>query len=71
MALAHTDHGRGAHLQLNPLPALGRLFMALMERNALARRVEKLNATSDEDLARRGLSRQDAVREIFRDRYYL
>lgn len=71
MALAHTDHEHGSHLSLNPLPALGRLFVALMERNALARRVDRLNALSDEELARRGLTRQDAVREIFRDRYYL
>ena len=34
-------------------------------------RVERLNAMSDDELARRGLRRQDIVRHVFNDIYYV
>ena len=71
MAFANDTHAPDALRRLNPLPALARGFMALTEANALNSRVEKLNALSDEELARRGLTREQAVRDLFRDRYYL
>jgi uncharacterized protein YjiS (DUF1127 family) len=35
------------------------------------RRIEFLCALSDEELAERGLSRQDIVRHVYRDAYYV
>ena len=71
VALANDIHTQDALRRLNPLPALARGFMALTKANALNRRVERLNALSDDELARRGLTREQAVRDLFRDRYYL
>lgn len=67
MAVAHTDvtGERGSILS-----ALQNMMVRMMENHPLARRIEWLNAISDEDLAARGLTRQDAVRQIFQDRYY-
>ncbi|MCO8145551.1 DUF1127 domain-containing protein [Rhodovulum tesquicola] len=46
-------------------------LVRVMEHHPRTRQIERLNALSDEDLAARGLTRQDVVRHIFRDRYYL
>jgi hypothetical protein len=49
-------------------------FVAILERLAQVsptyRRLEKLSATSDADLAAQGLTRSDAVRDVFGGRYY-
>ncbi|TCM80526.1 DUF1127 domain-containing protein [Rhodovulum steppense] len=47
------------------------VLVRVMEHHPRTRQIERLNALSDEDLAARGLTRQDVVRHIFRDRYYL
>ncbi|TCO73073.1 DUF1127 domain-containing protein [Rhodovulum euryhalinum] len=68
MAVAHTDvSGRKGSILLAVLDMLIRV----MENHPHTRQIERLNALSDEDLAARGLTRQDVIRHIFRDRYYL
>ncbi|GAA0288636.1 P-loop NTPase family protein [Rhodovulum strictum] len=68
MALAVTAiTGRTGSILSTVLDALVRV----MEHHPRTRQIERLNALSDEDLAARGLTRQDVVRHIFRDRYYL
>lgn len=71
MALAdfHTDRpaksGRGL---------LARIFDGLVniaENNHRVRRVKQLNALSDEELARRGLTRDQIARHVFRDVMYI
>ncbi|HDR29786.1 DUF1127 domain-containing protein [Rhodovulum sp.] len=44
------------------------VLVRMMEHHPRTCRIERLNALSDENLAARGLTRQDVVRHIFRDR---
>jgi len=68
MALAHTDiEGRNGSFLTTVIEALARI----MENHPHTRQIEQLNKLSDEDLAARGVTRQDVIRYIFRDRYYL
>lgn len=54
-----------------PFRAIGRFFVLLMENNSRVQLVDQLNAMSDEQLAARGLKRQDIVRHVFRDLMHL
>lgn len=46
---------------------LGEIMAVVMESNPRLRRVQALQAMSDEKLAERGLKREDIVRHVFRD----
>ncbi|MFY0616582.1 DUF1127 domain-containing protein [Shimia sp.] len=54
-----------------PFVAIGNSFVHLMESNNRVREVEFLNSLSDEQLAGRGLKREDIVRHVFRDMMHL
>ena len=43
----------------------------MMEHNARLQRVQRLQSLSDESLAARGIARDDIVRHVFKDVYYL
>lgn len=45
--------------------AIGRTLVAIPEANEKIRQVEILNAMSDEELAKRGLHREDIARHVF------
>lgn len=71
MALTDTTHSV-APISLGkifaaPFNAIGRFFVAVMENNSRIKRVDALNALSDEQLAERGLRREDIVRHVFGD----
>lgn len=51
--------------------ALGNFIVAVGEANPRLRRVEALQRLSDEQLAAKGLRREDIVRHVFGDVYYL
>ncbi|MEB3419553.1 DUF1127 domain-containing protein [Salipiger marinus] len=51
--------------------AIGNALVAIGEANPRLRRVEALQRLSDEQLAARGLKREDIVRHVFRDVFYL
>ncbi|MHA6326856.1 DUF1127 domain-containing protein [Roseivivax sp. CAU 1753] len=62
-----SDTGKGKGI-------LSRFFngvIRLAERNARYRQAECLQAMSDAELAARGLKREDIVRHVYRDRFYL
>lgn len=46
---------------------LGEIMVLAMESNPRLRRVQALQALSDDELAARGLKRDDIVRHVFRD----
>lgn len=50
-----------------PFRAIGNFMVAIMESNSRIQRVDALNAMSDEQLAERGLRREDIVRHVFGD----
>ncbi|WP_108815984.1 hypothetical protein [Loktanella sp. Alg231-35] len=50
------------------LHAIDKVWISQGVANARLRKVEKLNAKSDEDLAKLGLHRDDIIRIVFRDR---
>ena len=56
---------------LNMFQAVGNFFVMLAETNSRAQAVERLNAMSDAQLAARGLKREDIVRHIFKDMFYI
>lgn len=55
----------------NPFRAIWNGLIILAEANPRMKEIEKLNNTTDEELAERGLERADVVRHIFRDRLYI
>lgn len=72
--MADVSFGQSA----NPLSFLARIgrgildaVEAMQRNNARLRELERLNAMTDEQLAARGLRREDIVRHVFRDVYYL
>jgi uncharacterized protein YjiS (DUF1127 family) len=50
---------------------LWNVMEALATANSRARQVEALSAMSDEELAKRGLRREDIVQHVFRDAMYM
>ncbi len=46
-------------------------LVSIAESNGRMRAVERLNAMSDQELAARGLKREDIVRHVFRDMLYV
>lgn len=68
MALANTHiEGRDGSF----VTTLIDLAVRLVENHPRSRQLERLSAMSDEELAAKGLNRQDVVRYIFRDRFYV
>jgi len=71
MAYVTTQHAETAH---GVFSRLGTVFFNAMvriaERNPRYRKVQALSAMTDEQLAARGLKREDIVRHVFADVYY-
>ena len=53
------------------LSRIGAFFNAYVEAASRCDRIAALSALSDEQLAERGLAREDIVRHVFADRLYL
>ncbi|MBN2905626.1 MAG: DUF1127 domain-containing protein [Rhodobacteraceae bacterium] len=56
------------------VPVLGHVVSALarmVENHPRMRQIERLNKTSDAELECRGVTRQEVIQHIFRDRYYI
>ncbi|MBS0126336.1 DUF1127 domain-containing protein [Thetidibacter halocola] len=74
MAHITTNHAPST-TPLNPLRAFGEAILKFLsniaESNHRIREVERLNALSDAQLKSLGLRRQDIVRHVFRDVYYV
>ncbi|WP_050929251.1 leucyl-tRNA synthetase [Aestuariivita boseongensis] len=51
--------------------AMGEALVTLSETNSRVRRVEALQALSDDQLAAKGLKREDIARHVFGDMFYL
>ncbi len=47
------------------------ILVAMAEANPRVKAVSRLSAMSDEELAARGLKRDEIVRHVFRDMYYV
>ena len=46
-------------------------FITIAETNSRVKEVEHLNHLTDAELAKRGIKREDIVRHVFRDTFYL
>ncbi|MEX0287181.1 MAG: DUF1127 domain-containing protein [Paracoccaceae bacterium] len=55
------------HRIADALLAVGKAMMAMSAANERIRKVELLNAMSDEELATRGIRREDIARHVFAD----
>lgn len=64
---AHND----APLLTRFFSAIGHTLVAIGEANPRMRRIEALQRLTDEQLAAKGLRRDDIVRHVFGDVYYL
>ncbi|MDC0738130.1 DUF1127 domain-containing protein [Cognatishimia sp. SS12] len=52
----------------NVFAAIGDFLVQLSEASNRAKQVQYLNSLTDEDLAKRGLTREDIVRHVFSDK---
>ncbi|MBJ3764260.1 DUF1127 domain-containing protein [Maribius pontilimi] len=50
---------------------MGQRLVAMGENSSRYRRLERLTAMSDAELAERGVKREDIVRHVFADVYYV
>jgi len=64
-ATATAPRGRGL------LARIGAIFTEMTLARSRVHEVERLNAKSDEELARMGLKREDIARHVFRDVLYI
>ncbi|EPX75943.1 DUF1127 domain-containing protein [Salipiger mucosus] len=69
--LTATDRHHSEPLLSRILSGIGNAIVAVGEANPRLRRVEKLQRMSDAQLAERGIRREDIVRHVFHDVYYL
>lgn len=53
------------------LASIGAAFESYWHRKSRMDQIAKLNALSDEELAKRGLRREDIPRHVFRDLFYV
>lgn len=53
------------------LSTLGKKFVSIGENHPRMKRIEALQALSDEELAKRGLTRATIMRHVFADSYYI
>ncbi len=69
-----TTHAQPAHWGFNlggVFRAIGNALVTLGEANSRVRRAEALQALSDEELAAKGLKREDIPRHVFSDVFFL
>ena len=71
MALTQSYHGQKPGFFSSLLGGLTRGMSQVVEANSRIREVERLQALSDEALAAKGIRRDDIVRHVFRDLYWL
>lgn len=74
--MAHTatytfDYRAVLRVLASPFVAIGNFMVAMGEASSRAKAVEYLNSLSDEDLAKKGLTREDIVRRVFADTGFL
>ncbi|MQQ10209.1 DUF1127 domain-containing protein [Epibacterium sp. SM1979] len=56
---------------LKPFAAVGKFLVTLAEQDARMKALRALMAMTDEELAERGLKREDIVQHVFADKYYI
>ena len=72
MATAATTHtGLNFSVLLKPFVGLGKFLVELGESNVRVQVMRSLMAMTDEELEARGLKRDDIVRHVFADKYYV
>ncbi len=54
-----------------PFRAIGRFLVAIMENNTRVKQLEYLSSLSDEQLAAKGLKREEIVHHVFKGQYYV
>ncbi|MBN9887764.1 DUF1127 domain-containing protein [Salipiger abyssi] len=71
MAFQSAVHHHEAPLFSRFLSAIGHMFVSIGEANPRLKRVEALQRLSDAELAEKGLRREDIVRHVFQDLFYV
>lgn len=71
MAFQSAVHHHEAPFFSRVLSAIGHMFVAIGESNPRLKRVEALQRLSDAELAEKGLRREDIVRHVFQDLFYV
>ena len=70
--MAHaTTHFSAPGLALSFFKSAWTMLVTIGESSARARMIRELSAMSDEELEARGLTRQDIVKRVFDDGYYI
>ena len=69
---SNTDNAANALKALvAPLAAIGNFLIGVGESNARVRKLEHLHSLSDEQLAEKGLTREEIVRHVFAGQLYV
>ncbi|WP_439122864.1 DUF1127 domain-containing protein [Marivita sp.] len=71
MALTQSYHGEKPGFFSSLLDGLTRGLSQVAEANCRVREVERLQALSDDALSAKGIRREDIVRHVFRDVYWM
>ncbi|GAA6164157.1 hypothetical protein NBRC116590_18610 [Pelagimonas sp. KU-00592-HH] len=74
--MAHISVNAPAHNSIlrvlaAPFVAVGNFLIAIGEANSRAEKANRLQQMSDAELAARGIKREDIVRHVFKDIYYV
>lgn len=69
--LTANHHSAPAPFLNRVLAGIGNALVAVGEANPRLKRIEALQRLSDAELAKKGLRREDIVRHVFHDVYYL
>lgn len=71
-AATHQSADRAEHSGIyNFFAAIGTALMNMAESNSKMKEIQRLQSMSDEALAKKGLAREDIVRYVFSDYYYI
>ncbi|MCR9108379.1 DUF1127 domain-containing protein [Marivita sp. XM-24bin2] len=71
MALTQSYQGQKPGLISSLIDGLTRGFTQIAEANSRVHEIERLQALSDDALAAKGIRREDIVRHVFRDVYWM
>ncbi len=71
MAIAATHSTQTREKSSGVFDSIINFLVRIAESNGRMKAVERLNAMSDSELQARGLKREDIVRHVFRDMFYI
>ncbi|WP_238367602.1 DUF1127 domain-containing protein [Mesobacterium pallidum] len=70
-AATHTTQAVDHSAVYNFFAAIGNALVRMAEANSKLKEMQRLHAMSDDELAKKGMTREDIARHVFSDYYYI